>query len=329
MADNESHKIGLPLVLANPGGAIEPQVEKGVGSPSGVLTRPRGSLFLRTDVAGLWQNTDGATAWTLLATLDTSLGGDLSGTLPDPSVVGLQGYPIEPLAPANGDALLYNGLNARWEHAPIVFGGGPPVGPAGGDLGGLYPNPTVVGLYTNPVSAAAPSAGDALVWDGLAWTPTPATSTPAIHGSFSDSTNQPLTASAVTYVKFDTTESANGVSVQNDGLGNPTRLVVAQAGVYACTLSPQVVKGGAGGTYCDFWPVVDGTPVPRSASRFHLPNNEEILPYIEILLPLTAGQAVQWAFQTPGNNVVLTANTAAAPVPAGPSVIAGVKRLGA
>src|SRR5574338_284514 len=40
-----------------------------------------------------------------------------------------------------------------------------------GDLGGTPPAPIVIGIQTRPVSSAAPSAGQALTWNGIAWAP--------------------------------------------------------------------------------------------------------------------------------------------------------------
>lgn len=208
-----------------------------------------------------------------------------------------------------------------------------PAGPAGGDLDGTYPDPTVVGLNTYPLDLTAPVSGDYLRFDGTTWRHTlvsPGDPT-AIFGCFSSTVDQDV-GTTPHIATFNTVEAANGVTIVAG-----TRLTVSESGVYALNLSPQMTHGGGGTETITFWLRIDGANVPNSASSFEMGNNNNrTLPFFEQTLPLNAGQYVEWVFKaTVGTDLKLkhfpaeVSPPAAFAIPAIPSVVANVKRLGA
>jgi hypothetical protein len=102
-------------------------------------------------------------------------GGDLSGTYPNPSVAKVAGIGVSG-TPTTGQVLTASGSSAAAWATPA---GGAPSGSAGGDLGGTYPNPSVVKvagvtLSGTPTAGQVPTAssGVAAAWTTPSGSPT-------------------------------------------------------------------------------------------------------------------------------------------------------------
>lgn len=83
---------------------------------------------------------------------------DLSGNASAQTVIGIQTIPVSNIAPSTGETFIYTG--GKWTPSPVTSG--PPAGAAGGNLGGTYPNPTVISLNGIFLPGGSPTTGNVL-----------------------------------------------------------------------------------------------------------------------------------------------------------------------
>ena len=149
------------------------------------------------------------------------------------------------------------------------------------------------------------------------------------YGSFTDLTDQTLAAiDTPTPLKLNTTEISNGVTIVNDGSGNPTRITVAQAGLYQIAVSNQYTSSNSSSKDVQTWLRVNGTDVTDSNSYVTLNGNGvNVIFSTTYSLSLLAGDYVQvmWA----SNDTAVSINYIAATgySPASPSTIVSVTQI--
>jgi uncharacterized protein YozE (UPF0346 family) len=139
------------------------------------------------------------------------------------------------------------------------------------------------------------------------------------YGSFYDTTTQTAAAINTAYaMTLNSTDLSNGVYI-----GSPTsRVYVSKPGVYNIQFSAQFDNTSGGNHLIHVWLRVDGVDVANSAGQVRLKGTDgELVAAWNYLYLLNAGDYFELMWSVSDTSVQITAQAAAAPVPAIPSVI--------
>jgi len=155
----------------------------------------------------------------------------------------------------------------------------------------------------------------------------------APYGCFTNNTDQiaPSVGSTAVVV-YDNTEESSGVYFDPV---NTSRIYVRNYGVYNVQFSVQLVNKDNVAQYADIWFRLNGTDVPRSASRFDIPARKSatewghVVGTVNTFIEMTAGQYVEIAGTTSSTLIGLESYPAdvVIPSPAIPAAIVTVQYI--
>ena len=143
-------------------------------------------------------------------------------------------------------------------------------------------------------------------------------------------TDQTGSVSAATAVKIENTDFSAGISIANDGSGNPTRITFAAAGTYALAPSIQFKNTDTNDHDATFWFRLNGTDIANSASVVNIPKAADggaMFAQIVIYEQVTAAQYIEIMWLPENVAVTLDFTAAGAIAPAIPSVILAAERI--
>jgi hypothetical protein len=153
-------------------------------------------------------------------------------------------------------------------------------------------------------------------------TPTPI----GYYGAFQDNTTQLAAVIDTPYaVKLNTTDLSNGITIVNNGSGNPTRITIANTGIYNIQFSLQLEKnGGSGNMTADIWLRKNGVDIPSTTGKVVLTGSVRASPVIaawNYVLDVVGGSYYELMWAVSNIHVEIFAEVATPPHPATPSVI--------
>ena len=143
-------------------------------------------------------------------------------------------------------------------------------------------------------------------------------------------TDQTGSVSAATAIKLENTDFGAGITIANDGSGNPTRITFAAAGTYMLAPSIQFANSAGADHTATVWFRLNGTNIANSGTITTIPKvSEGGAQFFQIVIyeQVTAGQYIEIMW-LPSNVAVTVEYTAAGAIaPAIPSIILASERI--
>lgn len=148
--------------------------------------------------------------------------------------------------------------------------------------------------------------------------------------SANSTTDQPGNIAAATAVRLANTSFSAGISIANDGGGNPTRITYASAGTYMIAMNLQFRNSNSTDHDATVWLRLNGTNIANSALITTVPKAADggaahfaAITYVQV----TAGQYVEIMWLPEDIDITLDFLAAGAIAPAIPSAIVVSERI--
>ena len=142
--------------------------------------------------------------------------------------------------------------------------------------------------------------------------------------------DQTGSTSAATAVLIGTTGFSSGISITNNGSGNPTRITFAAAGTYMVAPSLQFANSAVSNYTANIWFRKNGTDIANSNTVISVPKAADGgNTFFQVVLyeQVTAGQYIEIMWLPANTAVTLDYIAAGAVAPAAPSVILSSERI--
>lgn len=147
--------------------------------------------------------------------------------------------------------------------------------------------------------------------------------------AYSD-TDQTGSVSAATAIKLENTGFGAGITIANNGSGNPTRITFAAAGTYCLAPSIQFKNTDTNDHDATIWFRKNGTDIANSATITNIPKAADGgAQFFQIVFyeQVTAGQYIEIMWLPEDADVTVEYTAAGAIAPAIPSVILPAERI--